>query len=68
MSVAEIVDSVETLNREEWNQLWLMLEKKRAHDLAAEFKATLGDHAEVNTPLEAYEASASLGRFLESQA
>ncbi len=68
MSVAEIVNSVETLNREEWNQLWLLLEKKRAHDLALEFRATLGDYAEVNTPIEAYEASASLERFLEGQA
>ena len=68
MSVAEIVNSVETLNREEWNKLWSLLEKKRAHDLAVEFKATLGDYAEVNTPLEAYEASASLTKFLEGQA
>jgi len=68
MSVAEIVNSVETLNREEWNQLWLLLEKRRAHDSALEFGATLGDYSEVNTPLEAYDASASLTKFLGSQA
>ncbi len=68
MSVSEIVNSVETFNREEWNQLWSLLEKKRALELALEFKATLGDYAEVNTPLEAYSASTSLARFLEGQA
>jgi hypothetical protein len=67
MSVAEIVQSVTTLNRDEFNELWLMLEKRRNNDKTLEFAATLGHVAEIYTPLESYEAAQSLQQFLESR-
>jgi hypothetical protein len=66
MSVAEIVNSVETLSQAEWNELWQVLEKKRAYELALEFKATLGETSEIYTPLDSYDAAATLTKFLES--
>jgi hypothetical protein len=66
MSVAEIVNSVETLSQAEWNELWQVLEKKRAYELALEFKATLGETSNIYTPLDSYDAAAALTKFLES--
>jgi hypothetical protein len=64
MSVAEIVNSVETLSQTEGNELWQVLEKKRAYELALEFKATLGETSEIYTPLDSYGAAATLAKFL----
>jgi hypothetical protein len=64
MSVAEIVNSVETLSHAEWNELWQVLEKKRAYELALEFKATLSETTEISTPLDSYNAAATLTKFL----
>jgi hypothetical protein len=68
MSVAEIIKSVESLSPEEFDQVWQSLEQKRFHDLAIAFRSSIGPTAEISTPLDAYDAAASLEKFLKSRA